>query len=163
MAAAVPTVEQVLTAIKTALDAVGSLGTVVTYDHRFEVDMEYLETIQNRTTGDLDLWIVDLLSVDENERTGGELMEFYRIRARYFNIRKNSATWGQTARTALEAGRTALARNANVFAIGSQYQLETPEAVDVAEFGKREVSDFRGSQTVFLGDLRLTVEARRWA
>lgn len=163
MAAAAPTVEQVLSAIKTALDGVGTLGTVVTYDHKFEVEMEYLESVQNRSTGALDLWIVDLLAVDAREAVAGELMEFYRVRVRYFNVRKNSATWVETARTQLEAGRTALARSAAVFAIGNQRQLETPEVVEVSDFGKRDLSDFNGTQTVVLGDLRLTVEARRWS
>jgi hypothetical protein len=163
MAAASPTIETALTNVKTVLDAVGSLGTVVTYDHKFEVEMEYLETIQNRSTGALDLWIVDLLGADTSEPTGGEIMEFYRLRARYFNIRKNSATWGQTARQQLEAGRTAISRSATVFAASGQRQLETPETADIASFGKEEVSDFRGTQTVFMGDLRFTVEARRWA
>lgn len=163
MGTATPTLETILTAIKTALDGVGGLGTVVTYDHKFDVDTEYLQTLQNQTTGTLDLWIVDLINSRQREPVAGEVFELFDIRCRLFCKRAQSSTWGQTARTQLVAGQNALVKNASIFAIGSQRQLLTEETVELASFGKQTISDHRGVQTVFLGDLRLTVEARRWA
>lgn len=163
MGAATPTLETVLTAIKTALDGVGGLGTVVTYDHKYDVDVEYLQSLQNQTTGALDLWIVDVLRTTTREPVAGEVFETFHVRARLFCKRANSATWGQTARTQLVAGQNALTKNAAIFAIGSQRQLLEEETVSLEAFGKQTISDHRGAQTVFLGDLRLNVEARRWA
>ena len=160
--ASTPTLASVLTAIKTALDAAGGLGTVVTYDHKYDVDAEYLRTLQNQSTGTLDLWIVDVNDTTQREPVGGEVFDVFDLRCRLYCKRANAATWGQTARALAVSAQDTLTANANVFAIGGQRQLLTEETVHFARFGKESVSDHRGSQVVFLAELRLNVESRRW-
>lgn len=160
MAAPVPTLETVITAVKTRMDTIGGLGTVRTYDHTFEDDAEFYEDFQD-VNFEMDLWIVDVWDgIDEAEGDAtGETYEIYKLRIRYWSVRVNKADWSALARVKFEAVRTELSGNAAIFAIGGQRQLRTPETVQVRKHSKEQISN----QMLYESFLTLDVEARRWS
>ena len=168
MAAATPTLAQFLDAIHARLVALQAAGqaleghTVQKYEHRFENEyLEVVEAVQNSTTGEANIWILDVEAVDEDEPSDGavgEIYEVYRARIRYLSVRANVANWSELARDKAEAVRNDLSKNTSVFRIGSQPQLRTPETV---QFSSHEKID-RNGQTYFESTLRPVGEGRRF-
>lgn len=164
MPTSTPTLEAVLAAIKAVLLSVGSIGTVKTSDHPLEDDMEWLEEQALLDSSTWDAWIVELRSVNEAEGpAAGEVYEIYSIMIRYWSKRTDDADWSQKARELAETVREELSGNEDVFRIGGQVQLHTPETVSFDSHGKVSIKGTEGDQMVFQSVLSLAVEARRWA
>ena len=160
MAAPSPTLETSLTAVKTAISAIGSIGTVVEYDHPMEDPWEYLEAYQNSSTGKLDVWLIDVESIDEVEGPANrENYSIYNIRIRYFSVRVASADWSKQGRILIESVRDALNFASAIFAIGGQRQLRTPETCSLRSWGFED----EGGQRIYKGELALSIEARRFS
>lgn len=154
-----PTVEQVIAAVKTAIAAAFPTHDVLAYETTLDDDREYIDQFQDPDTGRLDLWLIDVESVDPIEGPAArEDYEPIRVRARYLSLRKSDLDWSQTARTNAETARATLAQNNSIFRIGGQVPINnTPETVSL-EHGSEELE---GSK-IYRDILRLTVEGRRW-
>ncbi len=163
MVNAIPSLEDVLEAIKDEMETVSGVGTVLTSDHPLEDDIEFIETSGLKVDGSMDVWIVELSQVREIEgESAGEIYDLYDVGIRYWSMRTNDAAWSKKARQLVELVRTALAGNPNIFAIDGQTQLFTPETVKFESHGKFNITGVDGDQMVFRSVLSLTVEARRW-
>ncbi len=164
MATSTPTLEAVLAAIKTAVLSVASVGTVKSSDHPFEDDLEWLEQQSLLDLPSWDAWIVELRGVSEAEgAAAGEVYDIYSIGIRHWSSRTDNADWSQEARELSEAVREAISGNEDVFRIGGQVQLFTPETVSFDSHEKVNIRGTEGDQMVFRSVLSLAVEARRWA
>lgn len=164
MAAASPTMETVATAIKTRIDTISSIGTVIVNDHSYEDDVEYIIRGGFMSGGSLDLWLIDIASVDEVEGPAtGENYAIYNFRIKYWCVRTNATDWSKTARTKAESVRDELNKNASVFAISGQRQLRTPETCSIESHGQYDLRGTEGSQMVYQTILSLSVEARRFS
>lgn len=163
--AASPTLEAVISAIKTAMDAISSLGTVYTGFHGLEDDEEFILKNSLISNGSMNAFFIDTLGVDEREGdAAGEIFELYQIEIRYWSLRTNDSDWSKAARQKAEAVRDALSGAAAIFAIGGQRQLVTPETVRIASHGQEDIRGGEaGPQLVYLTRLVLSVEARRWS
>lgn len=165
MAAAVPTVEQVIDAVHTAVSAIGSIGTVLKADHHLDDDVEFIEVNSYITGGALDLWFVDLAGTSPFEGQGvGEAYDRYDIRVRYWSMRTNDPEWSKKARLKAVSVVDALTGNAAVFKIGSQVQLFTDTTVAIQSHGPAQIKDAarQAGQMIYETVIGLTVEARRW-
>lgn len=166
MPTATPSVETVLTAVKAAIDAIASIGTVLTSDSPIEDDVEWLDVSNYISGGSMNLWVVELAGDEAFEgQAVGEFYSRYDVRIRYWSIRTNNASWSAEARAKVQSVVDALTGAASIFAISSQRQLHTPETVRIVSHGPREIRDVAqgGSQMVYETVLGLTVEARRWS
>jgi hypothetical protein len=163
MPAPVPTMETVITAIKAAMDAIVGLGTTLTGFHGFEDDVEFIERGSHISSGSMNLFFIDLESVEEIEGPAtGEVYERYNIQIRFWSLRTADTGWSAAARAKAELVRDALSDAATVFAIGGQYQVQTPTTVSVRSHGEADIRGTEGGQKVFLTTLELAVEARRF-
>lgn len=163
MPAATPTVETVATAIKTAMDAIASLGTVYTGFHGYESDVEFILKNSLISSGSMNAWFIDLKNIREVEgRAIGETYELYDIEIRYWSLRTANADWSKEARQKAESVRDAISGAASIFRISSQVQLQTPETVQIEAHGPVDLRQAGGTQMVYLTVLSLAVEARRW-
>lgn len=163
MPAPTPALETVVTAIKTEMDAIASLGTVLTGLHGLEDDVEFIKKGAYIASGSMNLFFIDLKGVDEVEGDAvGEVYEIYDLEIRYWSLRTNNANWSKEARQKAESVRDKLFGNTAVFRIGGQVQLRTPETVQIESHGPEEIRGTDGSQMVYLTVLSLRVEARRW-
>ena len=161
--AATPTLETVITAIKAAMDAISSLGTVLTGYETVEDQVEVVERGGYISSGSMNLWFIELDGIDEIEGDSpGEVYEQYGIRIRYWSLRTNTADWSKEARQKAESVRDAVSGLASVFAISSQRQLRTPETVGIASHGPASIRGTEGEHMIYETVLRLSVEARRW-
>lgn len=164
MTAPAPTRAQVETAIKTALDAISSLGTVYKGFHTLEDDREFLVKNSLISSGSANVFFI--LPVGSPEREGeaaGEVYVFHQFEIRYWSIRTGVAEWSGEARTKAESVQDTLSGNPAIFRIGGQVQLETPETAQIVSHGPDRIRDGeQGEQMVFLTVLSLVVEARRW-
>ena len=161
--AAIPTLETVITAIKAVMDAISSLGTVLTGYETLEDQVEVVERGNYISSGSMNLWFLELDAIDELEGDSpGEVYEQYNIIIRYWSLRTNNADWSKEARTKAESVRDALSGLASVFSVGSQRQLRTPETVGIASHGPASIRGTEGEQMIYQTVLRLSVEARRW-
>jgi len=101
--AATPTLETVITAIKAAMDAISSLGTVLTGYETVEDQVEVVERGGYISSGSMNLWFIELDGIDEIEGDSpGEVYEQYGIRIRYWSLRTNTADWSKEARQKAE-------------------------------------------------------------
>lgn len=163
MAAPTPALETVLAAIKTAMEAIASIGTVRVFDHTLEDDVEFLDEIGLLDADSMDLWIVELEGVSPEEGSApGEIYEIYNLRIRYWSIRTGDEEWSKGARQKAASVCDALSGNAAVFRIGGQVQLRTPETVAIDSHGPTSIQGPEGGQLVYQTMLSLSVEARRW-
>lgn len=157
-----PTLETVLTAIKTQMDAiVPGVGNVFKQEHRLESEFQY--TLEHRDAdGTAHNWFIDAVVIDQPEGDGvGEVYDVYHVSIRYLSIVKSGGTeWSEVARGRVEQVRTKLSQNPAVFQLGSgtNRQLRTAEAVELLDFGKRTIDNQQYWQAI----LGLSVEARRW-
>lgn len=159
-----PTRATVETALKTALDAISSLGTVYKGFHTRQDDVEFLRVNSLISAGSANVFFI--LPVGSPEREGaaaGEVMVFHQFEIRYWSIRTGVAEWSGEARTKAESVQDTLSGNEDIFRIGGQVQLETPETVQLVSHGPEMIRDGEaGEQLVYLTVLQLVVEARRW-
>jgi hypothetical protein len=164
MPTSTPSVEAVLTAVKTAIDALPSIGTSITSDQTIEDDVDFLDNLGLLASSSMDLWVIELRGSAELEGGGqGEKYEIYSVWVRYWSIRTGDAEWSKKARLNAEAVRETLSGNANVFRIGGQVQItDTPETVQLESHGRRTISGTEGPQMLYESILSLEVEARRW-
>ncbi len=160
MAVATPTLEVVLTAIRTTMLAIPSfVGTVRVFERTLDSEYEYLDLLKSPTTAVLDLWIVEIDTTDEEEaEAAGEQYSLYNVTITYTNVRLDDLEWSKKARIEAERVRDGLNQSAAVFAIGGQRQLRTPETVSIQSHGFEDVEDQKVYRTV----LTLQVEARRF-
>lgn len=166
---ATPAAETVIAAVKAEIDAVNpAWGTVLDSDNPIaegEGEIEFIEQYQmpvaDPNEGAIDLWVVSKEGGAQREGDApGQVYEFPRIFLQYWGVRLADASWDKTARAQIAAVLNRLSQNsANIFRIGGQIQLETPETVTVARQGFETV----GGQHVYKARLELTYEARRWA
>lgn len=164
MPAASPALETVLAAIKTKIETLPSIGTVKTSDHTLEDDVDFLEDQGLLDADTMDVWIAELLGSHEQEGdAAGEVYDIYGIRIRYWSIRTGDPDWSQKARLKAEDVRQLLTGNTDVFRIGGQVQLFTPETVQIDSHGKVNIRGTEGEQMIFQTVLSLAVEARRWS
>ncbi len=163
MPASTPTLEAILAAIKTKMDAIGGIGTVRTSEHPLDDDFEFLDN-EGFLDGDTsDVWLIDLRGSSEVEGpAAGEVYDIHSIWIRYWSIRTNDPDWSKKARIQAEAVRAALSGSSDIFRIGGQVQLVTPETVQLEDHGKVAIQGVEGPQIIFLTLLSLSVEARRW-
>jgi len=159
MPAATPTLEQVVAAVKTEIDAVNpASGTVLDSALKLESEREAIEAYQ-QADGTIDLWVVTSDGARELEGDApGENYSLYRIVCRYWNVRVGDASWEKTARTQVETIRDRLNKNAAVFRISSQVQLLAPETASIAAAGFDDVEEMLAYKAAVV----LEVEARRW-
>lgn len=155
-----PTAATVVTAVKTAIDAVNpASGSVLESRSRYDSVLRFLEAYK-QSDHSLDLWIVYVDGIQEIEGDAtGEGYSIYHVVAEYYNLTVGSADWDKDARAQVETIRTALCGASSVFRIGGQIQLFTPETASVESQGFEDVED----QQVFIGRVGMQVEARRWA
>lgn len=165
MAAATPALETVLAAIKTKMDALADIGTVLTSEHTLEDDVEFLESLGLIDASSMNVWIVDLQGAPEIEGDApGEVYVVYRIGIRYWSIREGDSEWSKKARLKAAEVQETLSGSSDVFRIGGQVPLlDTPETVQVDSHGKVPIAGTEGTQMVFQTSLSLSVEARRWS
>lgn len=164
MAASTPALETVLAAIKAEIEELADIGTVKTSDHTLEDDVEFLEAEGLLDTSSMDVWIVDLLGSREIEgEAPGEVYDIHSIGIRYWSIREGDAEWSKKARQKAAEVQEKLSGNADVFRIGGQVPLYTPETVQIDAHGKTPIQGTEGTQMVFQTSLSLAVEARRWS
>jgi hypothetical protein len=162
--AAAPALETVIAAVKTRMDTISGLGTVLTGYHGLEDDVEFIEQGAYISSGSMNLWFIDVAAVEEFDGDApGEVYERYLIEIRYWSIRTANADWSKEAREKAESVRTELSGNTAIFRIGDQVQLKTSETVDTASHGEYEIRGTEGPQKVYQTTLRLRVEARRWS
>lgn len=156
-----PTLEAVLTAIQTEIDAVNfATGSVIVTAPKFESELEGIEAYKQAGDGSIDLWRVSAEAVDEIEGDApGEAYSIYQVLCEYWNVREGDANWEKTGRQQVETIRDRLNGNANVFRPSGQVQLQTPETASVEGQGFEFVED----QLVFKAAVSLRVEARRWS
>lgn len=163
MPASTPSVESVLAAIKAQIETLPGIGVVKTSDQAIEDDMEYLVELGVDGLADFDVWVVELRGAPEREGDGvGEKYLTYSFWIRYWSLRTNDQDWSQKARIQAAAVQELLSGNANVFRVGGQVPLHTPEAVTIESHGKRTISGDEGPQMIYQTVLTLEVEARRW-
>lgn len=161
-----PSVETVITAIKTAIDAIASIGTVIVSDSPLEDDVEWIDVNSYISNGSMNLWVIELAGDETFEGSAvGEFYSRYDVRIRYWSIRTNNADWSKEARQKAQSVVDALTGVPSIFAISSQRQLHTPEVLRIVSHGPREIRDVAqgGTQMVYETVLALTVEARRWS
>lgn len=164
MPASTPALETIMTAVKTALDAIASLGTVYTGFHGLESDVEFIIKNSLVASGSMNAWFIDLKGTREQEGQAiGEAYEQHELEIRYWSLRTNNANWSKEARQKAESVRDALSGASSVFRIGGQVQLRTPETVQIDSHGQVDLRHFGGTQMAYLTVLSLTVEARRWS
>lgn len=164
MTVATPALETVLAAIKTRLEALADIGVVKTSDHTLEDDIEFLEEQGLLDTSSMNVWIVDLQGSREVEGDApGEVYVVHSIGIRYWSIREGDAEWSKKARQKAAEVQEALSGNADVFRIGGQVPLYTPETVQIDAHGKTPIQGTEGTQMVFQTSLSLAVESRRWS
>lgn len=165
MPAATPTRATVETALKTALDAISSLGTVYKGFHTREDDVEFLKVNSLISAGSANVFFVILAGITEQEGdAAGEVFEFYQYEVRYWSLRTGNADWSTEALAKAESVRDALSGAAAIFAIGGQRQLLAPETVQILSHGPENIRGGEaGDQMVYMTRLGLTVEARRWS
>lgn len=162
MATPTPALETVIAAVVAEMDAIApDIGEVRGFEHTLDSEVEFIELFQdiNGENFDTDIWLVDVTSIDEIEgEAAAEQYSIYNLRIRYISVRKNQADWSKQARTLFEKVRDKLNKNAAVFAIGGQRQLQTPEIVALSTHGFTTIED----QTVYQSEMTLQVEARRF-
>lgn len=165
MGAATPTLETVVTAIKTQIDAISpSVGTVLTGFHGYEDEVEYILRNSYIASGAMNLWFVDVADVDEVEGPATqENYEQYNIKITYWSSRKNDVDWSKKARQNAEAVRDKLSLNSAIFAIGGQRQVRTPETVQIESHGPFDIDGTDGAQRIYRTVVALAVEGRRFA
>jgi hypothetical protein len=164
MPASTPTLEAILAAIKTKMDAVPGIGTVFTSDHPKDDDFEFLDNEGFLDADTADVWLIDLRgSVEVEGPAVGEIYNIHSIWIRYWSIRTNDPDWSKKARELAEDVREALSGSSDIFRIGGQVQLFTPETVQIEEHGKVAIRGLEAEQVIFRTLLGLSVEARRWA
>lgn len=157
-----PTIETVITAIKTAMDAIASLGTVLTGFHTREDEVSVITRGGYISSGSMNLWFIDCKEIRELEgEATQEFYEQYVIQITYWSLRTNNADWSKEARQKAESVRDALTGVSSIFAINYR-QITTPETVQIAEHGPHDIAGAEGTQRVYRTVLELVVEARRW-
>lgn len=165
MVAAVPTLDTVVDAVHTAVSAIGSIGTVLKCDHRFEDDVELIEVNSYIVSGSMDLWFIHA-DTDPFEGQGvGEQYDRYNFRIRYWSLRTNDADWAKAARTKAVSVVDVLTNNDAIFKIGSQVQLFTPTTVRFRGPDPVQIRDSAraAGQMVYEAVVEFQVEARRWS
>lgn len=165
MAAAVPTIEQVVDGVHSVISPIGSIGTVLKAEHHLEDDVEFLKVNSYISGGALDLWFIDLASTTPFEGQGvGEGYDRYEIRVRYWSMRTNDPEWSKKARLKAVSVVDALVDHPSVFQIGGQVQLFTPTTAAIMSHGPAQIRDVAraGGQMIYETVISLTVEARRW-
>ena len=165
MAAAVPTLATVMTAIKTAMDAVvPDIGTVFERFHTYEDDVSFLERNSLIVADVLSIWFIELIGIDEIEGPASqEFYEVYNIEIEHWSIETDDADWSKTARDKAETVRDDLNGAAAIFAIGGQRQVFTPETISITSHGQREIRGDDKAHMIYGTILSLQVEARRFS
>jgi len=160
MADPVPTFDQAMAAVATALSGGSLTATILPFESRYKSELEFLRAYQDPddATAEVELLIMDA-DVDSVEgRTHGEMYTIYRFKLRHLYTMQDEEMISRIAKFRVEKIRTLLEGNSNVFRIGGQIPLRTPETVSVAgAFVDREESKYYESILSF------EVEARRWA
>jgi hypothetical protein len=162
MAATTPTLAQIIAGILSEMGGIASIGDLLDGRETLEDDVEFL--LRNDFLDEtMDVWFIDLAGTREVEGdAAGEVYDVHQIEIRYWSIRTNDIDWSGAARLKAESVRDELAGNANVFRIGGQVQLVTPETVQITEHGPQTIRAEEGEQMVYRTVLQLAVEARRW-
>ena len=164
MGVLVPTMDAVIEAVKTRLDTVSGLGTVITSDNPFEEDVDFIEINSHISSGSMNLFIVSAEAAPEFE--GPASLEVYsriQVIVQIWILRTGSATWDKITRDKAEAARDEISGNAAIFRIGGQVPVTgTPETVSLTDHGKGEISGDDGPQMIWKSELKFEVETRRW-
>lgn len=168
MAALVPTMEVVIAAViseTASITTPENLSGKVTDPSTFPSVWETLKTAQIAGTGKLDRAFVTAELADEIEGlAAGENYSIYTIIVEYYNIRKNATNWKRQADLVAESIRDKLNKNAAVFAIGGQRQVQTPETVSLRSTEFTTIADEHGDeQMIYKAEIVMAVEARRFA
>lgn len=165
MTVASPTLESVIAAVKTAIDAVNaSFGTVLDADLKYESELEAIEDYQQGSGGGnewaIDLWVVTCERIDEVAGEAvGENYSIFNVVCKYWNVRANDSTWEKTARTQVEAVRDAINQNSSIFRTTSVAIKGTPETASIERAGFENVE----GMLVYKARVVLQREARRWS
>ena len=162
--AATPTLNEAIDAVKTALDAISpSIGSVLTGFHTLADDVEFIENGSYKSSGSMNLFFIEGRSIPAQEGPSpGEFYEPYEISIRLWTLRTANADWSKEARAKAELARDELEGNPDVFRIGGQVPLRTPETVQLIEHSPTPIRDEAGEEMVYQTELRLTVEGRRF-
>ena len=162
MSSPTPTVDQVLNAVESELRTINNPPAEVLH---WEIPVAREEELlrDHRTAdGEISLATVGL----ESARlvagdASGEDYQLYSVRVRYYYV--STVDPGESSRTGLTRAQLLideLDKNDSVFRIGGQAPLlGTAETAELSAYGLQAVGEF----TVFVAEIGLTVEARRWA
>jgi hypothetical protein len=160
MADPVPTFDQAMAAVMSALTSSTLSATVLPFENRLKSELELLRAHQDPDdpTAEVELVLVDADPDSVEGRTHGEVYTIYKFQLRHLYTTQDEEMISRIAKFRAEKIRTLLEGNSNVFRIGGQVPLRTPETVtSTGGFVEREES--RYYETI----LRFEVEARRWA
>lgn len=157
-----PTVDAVLDAVESELRGMENPpADVLHWESPLVAEEELLRNHRN-SDGEISLATVGLESATLLAgEASGEDYQLYRVRVRYCYM--SAVDPGESSRIGLTRAQllvSELDKNTAVFRIGSQVPLlGTPETAEITSYGLRPVGAF----TVFVADIALTVEARRWS
>lgn len=159
MADPTPTYDQVVAATMAALATNGS-ATVLHFENRKRSELELLREYQSQAGPSYEVELV-LVDVDVDSVEGkcfGEKYSIYKVKLRHLYTRQDEEEISRIAKFRAEKLRGLLEGNANVFRIGGQVPLRTPEVVAMrGEFVERDDSRYYESILTF------EVEGRRWS
>lgn len=160
MSAAVPTLDQVLSAVMSELLALSPAlpGPIYHYEDRLPNDWESQRPLITPAEGSMDIWWLDAIRRSRQGDATDEVYELYEVTLRYVCVRANEEEeWSRQARFNLERASTEISGNDAIFAISAQ-PLFTPKTTDhTGGFTTRE------GTKVWEGRCTFTVEARRWS
>lgn len=164
MADSTPTLEQVYAAVVGELNAMSPLpGVIYHYENYLDEEQELIEKVQHHdASAECKLLLVSCPSIEEVEDGAvGENYSVFHMRVRLVHVISMDPQWSRIAQRIAERVRTQLNKNQNVFAIGGQRQLLTPETVQLEELGQKPVGE--GGTMTYQANLLFQVEARRWS
>jgi hypothetical protein len=158
MATPTPTMDQVLAAVVTALSAASATTTVLHFEDRHKSELETIREYRDPATFECDVAFVDADPENVEGKTYGEHYVIYRVEVRHLYTCQDEQEISRIAKHRAELMRRAIENNANVFRVGGQVPLRTPETASLkGRFVDREDSRYYESMIEF------SVEARQWA
>lgn len=154
----VPSFDAAIEAVVAELSGLSPpLGAIYWFKNPLEDEEDFLEAHQDATSGDLDVFFVDGAARELEGRATGESYSIYDVQVRYHSVRLVDE-WSAQARFVAERIKTELNKNAAIFAIGGQRQLQTAETAEVVSSDYVTVGEHRIYEIV----VALSIEARRW-
>jgi hypothetical protein len=164
--AATPTEADAVAAVVDAIGDMTSAPDVVEGFPHHEDDVAFIRKGGYLSSGSMDLCMVHSVAAPGVEGPAtGEAYQIYNVVIRYWSVRtgKDQGEWATEAAAVAEAIIDELHDNDDVFAIDGQQQLHTPTTVSKTVSRAEDIRGTEGPQRLWLIELTLSIEARRWA